>query len=322
MGLWLNDSRGIAVTLGWETAHTMVLRRDGPAPAAEAFGGPGDPDDGEGGEEGEEGEAEGEAEGEEDDAAPQDAEGDEVQPAPAAAAGEAIDWAVIEKSRGTPVRGTVVMADGKTPALGARVLRFTPDDDEPIADAVADAHGRFITGWRSYAMRQPAPEPPGAPRGAFLLAWLPGACGAVVVPLDEAALVAGGAPGGRAAADRRIVLPPEAALKGRVTVARRRAAAADGTITVRAACVGRGKIDPFLSVDLTPEPDGTFELRGLTPGSTYRVRALLDGARLSEEIEVQVTPERTEPVRLDIPPAPRPHAPKTLVDPPAAPRRF
>jgi hypothetical protein len=70
---------------------------------------------------------------------------------------------------------------------------------------------------------------------------------------------------------------------------------------VLAACDGKGKLNDLLSVDVSAEAYGNFELVGLTPG-TYRVQAAMDGIWLSREVRLTVEPERVErePLLLDI----------------------
>ncbi len=52
-----------------------------------------------------------------------------------------------------------------------------------------------------------------------------------------------------------------------MTAAVQPVAALTFSFRVVAACRRKGKLNPLLSVEATAQADGTFELRGLTPGT-------------------------------------------------------
>ena len=62
-------------------------------------------------------------------------------------------------------------------------------------------------------------------------------------------------------------LPAPVSVRSRVTAAVQPVAALTFSFRVVAACRRKGKLNPLLSVEATAQADGTFELRGLTPGT-------------------------------------------------------
>lgn len=205
-----------------------------------------------------------------------------------------------------PVRGVVLLHDGVTPAWGAQTVLFTPSPSGLVYPAVteqapADALGR-LTGadvgpaggyygpYSTYA-RGSVVTAGQDPDGPTLIAWMPGLTGAVLVPCAQ----------GR---DVRVVLPPPSHISGRVTVGGRSALGLPGTIRVRAAYQGRGRLNALLSRDVTARPDGAFRLDGLTPGA-YQVQAARDGVWLSAALPLTVGAAENDPraPALDIGPA-------------------
>ena len=166
-----------------------------------------------------------------------------------------------------PLVGTVYLADGKTPAWGARAALFVPDWSVPRLMARTDTQGRLVLRdfWRDPARSRTAP--PGNPSGPVVAAWLPGASGAVIVPLQPGQAV-------------RLVLPPAIALHGRVTAGGQSVLGLLSQFRVRAAYQGKGRLNEALSVEAAAQGDGTFTLAGLTPG-TYQIQAARDNVWLS-----------------------------------------
>ena len=101
--------------------------------------------------------------------------------------------------------GRVLLPDGKTPALAARVLYFEPKQRQARLAGMTDASGTLHPrgAWLS-ANATDAP-PPDYPDQPVTVAWLPGCYGAVIQPLAE------GKP-------MKWVLPAPMALRGTVTV--------------------------------------------------------------------------------------------------------
>ncbi|RYG63020.1 hypothetical protein EON80_22015, partial [bacterium] len=161
----------------------------------------------------------------------------------------------------------VLLPNGKTPAWGAIAKVYTPETWRAFAVGRANSLGNLSPIWGENFTEIPVNPPPGSPTEAVLVVSLPGAYGATIVPLQRAA-------------SANIVLPPAASVKGRVTVGGQPLSGLPSNFRVLAAYQGQGKLNATLSVDMTPDSDGNFELNGLTPG-TYLVQAARDGIWLS-----------------------------------------
>lgn len=194
-----------------------------------------------------------------------------------------------------PLTGSVYLADGKTPAWGARAALFFPEHLVPLRMARTDTQGRLLLKdfWRGSARFRTAP--PGNPTEPVLAVWLPGGAGAVVMPFH---------PG----QEMRLVLPPSITLHGRVTVSGQSVLGLPSQFRVRAAYQGKGRLNEALSVDATAQADGTWTLAGLTPG-TYQVQAARDNIWLSGMQTITVGAGALPEMTLDIAP---PGAPVTL----------
>jgi hypothetical protein len=184
----------------------------------------------------------------------------------------------VSELSGRPQRlaGRVVLADGRTPALGARVFYFGARDRQPALQGLVDAAGRIHAHgiWRSSGAVE-ATEEPGDPPGAIVVATLPGYCGATAQALGK-----------QSAQSLELVLPQPMSLRGKVTVG---GAVPPENCSVRvvAACIGRGRLNATFSVNTTAQADGTFELSGLTPGQ-YELQAALDDIWLSPATPVKI----------------------------------
>ncbi len=137
-----------------------------------------------------------------------------------------------------------------------------------------------------------AVQPPGSPTGTVLVALLPGSHGAVIAPLEE-----------RIPLSKRklkLVLPPARSVRGKVTLGGKPLNARNNQFVVLAGYEGKGKLNGLLSVEVTPQADGSFELAGLTPG-VYRVQAAMDGIWLSPSVRLVVGPDiNPNPLTLNI----------------------
>ncbi len=199
------------------------------------------------------------------------------------------------------VTGTVFLSDGTTPAWNAQVVLFSPSPYYPeyptlTAQTPADALGHLTGAATAVSFDNGEgpllPSPPeDNPAVPTLVAWLPGLTGATLLPWTPGQTV-------------RIVLPPANAAAGRVTLGGKPATGLMGTLRVRAEYQGRGRLNDLLCRDVTCQPDGTFTLNGLTPG-TYQVQAARDGIWLSASQTVTIGNALVPPLALDIaPPGP------------------
>ena len=187
------------------------------------------------------------------------------------------------------LNATVVLADGRTPALGAQLLYFEPGNAQPtilaMTDALGEAHPRGL--WQS-ANILPGSIAQG-PADPVVVAFLPGSTGATIVPAPA-----------RSGDKLRITLPPAQGVGGQVTVAGVAPTHRPGQIRVVAAYQDRGMLNPALSLETTADPEGRFQLAGLTPGR-YLVQAALDEIWLSPAVEQQVGERDPAPIALAIP---------------------
>lgn len=187
------------------------------------------------------------------------------------------------------LNGTVVLADGRTPALGAQLLYFEPGKAQPtilaMTDALGAAHPRGL--WQSASIL-PGSSAQG-PAEPVVVAFLPGSTGATIMPAPV-----------RSGDTLRITLPPARAADGQVTVAGVAPTHRPGQIRVVASYQDRGMLNPALSLETTADPDGRFQLAGLTPGR-YLVQAALDEIWLSPSIALLVGERDPASITLAIP---------------------
>ena len=106
--------------------------------------------------------------------------------------------------------GQVFLSNGSTPAWCAQVLYFQPGDNEPKQARTTDALGQFrprATWWMNIPAKPGALQGPSEP---VVVAFLPGTCGAAILPPPE-----------RSDQPMRIVLPLPIAQRGQVKVGAR-----------------------------------------------------------------------------------------------------
>ncbi len=194
---------------------------------------------------------------------------------------------VFNLNRGSSPATTVLLADGVTPAWGAMVALFSPQIWQPTRWARADALGHLSPVERWFNSDAPTNPPSGSPSEPVLVVWLPGSNGAVIVPSPTKV----GAP---------IILPQPVSIRGRITVGGQPVKDFRSSFHVLAAYQGRGKLNSILSVQAIVEPDGTFELSGLTPGS-FQIQAERDGIWVSSTRELAVGGPLPGELLFDIP---------------------
>jgi hypothetical protein len=182
--------------------------------------------------------------------------------------------------------GRVFLSDGVTPAAGALALFFKPGRPQAIISAIADALGNLQAYGTSQMLASVPAGSEQGPASPVVVAFLPGACGAAIQPMQRPAPETG--------EPMRLVLPAPVTLRGRVATATRA-----GTIRVLAAYRDRGFLNAALSVQATADAAGNFTLAGLTPG-TYQLQAALDEIWLSPAVTVRVADRDPAPVNLAI----------------------
>ncbi len=182
---------------------------------------------------------------------------------------------------------TAWLADGKTPAFGARGLLLAPGLSQPVASAVSDAAGNLT--WRGRWVSSQTMTRDGAratkPRAVV---WLPGRSGAAVVEVEAGKPI-------------RAILPAPLDAHGTVSLGHRTGAGVNARLRIVAAYQGQGDADAALSLATTADAQGHFILRGLTPGR-YEVQAARDGIWLSPSVALAVEAGKPIPeLALDIP---------------------
>jgi len=202
--------------------------------------------------------------------------------------GVAPEWIVKKPPR---VHGHVFLSDGRTPAAGAELAAFLPELWTARDQGQTNVHGKIhMQKSAGYDISAHDQTPPGSPQEPVIVTWLPGACGATITPLawdgDQ---------------ELKLVLPPPLKVLGRVTVGGKTINGQKNQFRVLAAYEGKGKLNHLLSLDVSAEADGSFELAGLTPG-IYRIQAAMDGIWLSREVRLIVKPDMAnpKPLTLDI----------------------
>lgn len=195
----------------------------------------------------------------------------------------------ISAQAGEPQRltGQIFQSDGVTPAFGAQALFFPPGIRSPRLLAFADARGKLQPRGLWYTGGVAAGQE--APQTATVIAFLPGACGAVVETLPASS----GTP-------LHLVLPPPNKVTGNVTVGGKQIGQRHGVIHVIAEWQGKSFLQPYLSLDTTADTEGNFVLGGLTVGE-YIVQASLDNLWLSQPMAIHVSANPNKSVQLNIP---------------------
>jgi hypothetical protein len=178
--------------------------------------------------------------------------------------------------------GKVYLPDGKTPASGAAVAVLQKDWERPSLVGLADARGAMTIeyqGFPQHTLSFSRELHTTMPAEAVLVVWLPGSHGETVVP------IAGLRP---YPTEFKVVLPHPLSIRGKVSVGGKSTLDRDGELRVFAAYDGDARSEKQVAgIRCTPEADGTYELRGLTPG-TYHIQAALDGIWVSETRKVMV----------------------------------
>jgi hypothetical protein len=198
-----------------------------------------------------------------------------------------LDWASerVEKL----ISGHVYLSDGKRPAYGAALIYLVPGRSDPHFFGSTDITGEIRAFGDGYSAGIEPPDPPDSPVDPVIVACIPGITGATVINAPDSV----GKP-------MSIVLPPPISRSGMLTFAGKPLGGQTGEFRVFAAYQGNGKLDECLSVWATPQPDGSFVLAGLTPG-TYRVQAAMNGLWLSNSVETVVNDKPPSAIHLDLP---------------------
>ena len=189
----------------------------------------------------------------------------------------------------SPAQIFVYEEDGKTPVQGAWVETFLPDTWWPYQFGTSDQTGRTFIGADGWGGSGPKFQPTGSPDHRVLVAWLPGERGAAVLPIEPTTT------------HLSALLPPPISARGHVTVAGKSPDQLEAVVHVFAAHEDEGNLGEAISVHTTCSTDGTFDLKGLTPGK-YRIQASLDDVWLSPTVEMIADPKHPiPPLSLNIP---------------------
>lgn len=198
---------------------------------------------------------------------------------------------------GIPISDVKVMlADGTTPAWGAVAAVVYPFSKYPAPSYRTDFQGRLsavdsVPSWDPGAF--PYSKNPDEP---VLVAWLPGTAGATTIPLQKID-------------STPLVLPEQMTVRGHITVNHESIAGLLGNFRVCAAYEGENGVYSHLSVNAPVDPNGDFELSGLSPGN-YVIQATRDDIWLSQSQNLTVLPGLTFPdLQFEIA---RPGVPLTL----------
>jgi protocatechuate 3,4-dioxygenase beta subunit len=194
---------------------------------------------------------------------------------------------VYDGNRQVAFDDPILLSDGKTPAWGARLAFFVPEQWRPIMTRRADAAGLLTDNEDSAPYGEPDVKPADSPDKPVVIAWLPGSNGVAIVPFV-------------ASQKTHIVLPPPISLHGCVTVGGKPVDGIDSSFRILAAYQGRGNLNSWLSIDATAQADGTFDLAGLTPG-TYIVQASRDNVWDSPAQTIVVGEKSLPVMTLNIP---------------------
>ena len=192
------------------------------------------------------------------------------------------------------VEGTVYLPDGHAPARGAQIaIACRRNPPQPIENA-AEVHlfiGPKSFGWES----NPTSDERSAdfaghfqlvwnvggsaetPDTAMIAAWLPGRYGPALVPATNATSIEG----------LRIVLPPSAMQRGRITLGGKEFSELKSELHVMAVREGSGPFNRLFQQYVSADPEGNFELPALVPGE-YQIQATLDNIWLSPSVRVTV----------------------------------
>jgi hypothetical protein len=197
-------------------------------------------------------------------------------------------WFPYDRPDMRQLTGKVFMSDGKSPAQGAHVLYFEPGYEDPQITMMSDALGNLRPRNERWLRRPAKPAETPNRREPIVVALLPGACGATIVPPPE-----------RSDIPIRLVLPAAVSLEGRVNVGGADPSKLNAAIRIRAAYQIKDSLDHLLDVETTADLDGHFTLAGLTPGS-YLVQAALDDIWLSPSTAVHVMEHNPKPIELNI----------------------
>ncbi|WP_337177492.1 hypothetical protein [Paludisphaera sp.] len=181
---------------------------------------------------------------------------------------------------------TVVMADGATPAFGARALFIAAGASEPALMGTADAAGRLT--WTGISRGgRPDGEGPEPVKEPTIVAWAPGLAGPAV------ATVKPGEP-------LRMTLPEPAGAAGRATVGGAAISGGDARIRVVLATEGKGAVAAAMRREATADADGRFRFPALAPGR-YVVQAIRDELWASKLVPLVVAPGEEAKVAVDVP---------------------
>ena len=177
----------------------------------------------------------------------------------------------------TRIDGRVTLADGTTPAFGARIAYFPPGYPRVTFGAVVDAGGNVRPRAQRFTLSEG--DEFELPDHGLLIAMLPGRTGATILEVEEMPETVD------------LKLPPAIDVAGQVTIGEAKFNSVPGTTQVYAKAQSNDpRVTAVQSRRAAVRPDGSFVLAGLAPGE-YRVQAVLDGIWLSRSVALVVSTE-------------------------------
>jgi len=186
------------------------------------------------------------------------------------------------------IAGHVKAPGSDGPCWGAQIAVLAPNVASPMLSATTDPRGQIISAPISYGYHPQQKDEPGSPSGVLVAAILPGEFGAAIAPYVPGQPV-------------NLTLPTPINVSGRITTGGAVTDLGSSSVYVCAEYSGKGKLDDFLSVAVTAQPDGKFSLAGLTPG-TYLIQAVRDGIWFSKSVKFVADENKPiSTVDIDIP---------------------
>jgi uncharacterized GH25 family protein len=191
---------------------------------------------------------------------------------------------VFTRDRSHENRTVAVFLPDSEPAVNATVLGFFPVNRQ-LSNGKTNALGQHSirpTWVRSETYR----HVPGTPRNDSLVVWVPGVTAKRVIEIPS-----------NQDDDLTVNLEIGHRVKGTVTINGKSALSIPAPIKVHLAHQGLGRLDDWMSFNVTADAYGEFEFNGVTPGD-YVCQASLEELWLSDSIRLNVAKNRTLTLKI------------------------